>query len=198
MPPSVRYRELARRVNVLERRLPRVNPTGEYSSKQYDSVLAFRLLAHAEVEACIEDLARNALLGAFRAYKLDGRARLPLLAVASFSAAGKPGGVVAEGDADFGHWLGLAVTAHGKRIADNNGIRERNIAALLLPVGIQLPEIDPLWLAEIDAFGHRRGDAAHRSWGTQQPPDPVSEKSSIRFVVTGLRAIDSRLSDLAK
>ena len=77
--------------------------------------------------------------------------------------------------------------------AENNGIRERDILRLLLPVGITTQDIDPTWLATTSSFGRARGDTAHRSNQVDRPPDPKSELDTVTQIVEGLLDIDNML-----
>ena len=63
----------ARRVNQLGRTmLPRPSPTGSYSTADYDRTLGFVLLAHAELEACMEDIAAEAAVECFDRWAHQG------------------------------------------------------------------------------------------------------------------------------
>ncbi len=117
------------------------------------------------------------------------------MAVAAFYGGGKLpklGGV----REDFDACLQRAVTAHVAQVTRNNGVREHNITAMLLPAGMLDGELDPLWLTSLDNFGQSRGDVAHQSHRTQTPPDPVTEKRTVQSLVAGLRSVDARLVQL--
>ena len=75
----------------------------------------------------------------------------------------------------------------------NQGIRERDILKLLLPVGIAAREIDSTWLATTNSFGSARGGTAHRSNQVDHPPDPMNELSIVTQILNGLSDIDERL-----
>lgn len=50
----------------------------------------------------------------------------------------------------------------------NNGIREKNLAALAIPLGLDAGNIDNTWLNELDAFCSLRGAFAHMSRTSQR------------------------------
>src|SRR3546814_13221 len=58
MARSTRFIELKRRLRALrDNMLPaKFSPTGDYSARQLDRTRGYRLLAHAEIEAFIEDV----------------------------------------------------------------------------------------------------------------------------------------------
>jgi hypothetical protein len=201
MARSVRFRELQVRATELRLHLlPRTDPTGSYTARQYDRVRAFRLLAHAEIEACLEDLAVAAATRCYSDWCTDGRPRTVLLALAAyhdrqFPAIPASTTVVPSDSLDMR--IETAKNDYCTRIIGrNNGIRERNVLGILLPVGVAAADFDPGWLATIDSFGSQRGDTAHRAGRTQQPPDPVSEADTVHQIIEGIRTVDARLEEL--
>lgn len=206
MPQSARYRALGPRITELRHHLlpATFDPTLPYSDRQDDRIRGFRLLAHAELEACIEDLVRETVVSAWKGWQSDQKPRTCLMALVAYY----------EGD------LGslpdrLDPTKPGKKLihlADrvdrarnhhinqvvfkNHGIREPNLLSMLLPVGILESDINRTWLATIDSFGTERGATAHQSGRAQQKPDPEQELRTVRAIAKGLAALDSRLTAL--
>lgn len=81
----------------------------------------------------------------------------------------------------------------------NNGIRERNVLSILLPIGVHTSELNNTWLATIDSFGQVRGETAHGSaLKPHTPPDPANERAVVSQIVTGIAAIDKRLAALRR
>jgi hypothetical protein len=74
--------------------------------------------------------------------------------------------------------------------------KEKDLLRLLLPIGVREYQIDRTWIATMDSFGSARGDIAHQSFRTQQPPDPANELATVRQIVDGLRKIDALVSQL--
>jgi hypothetical protein len=179
------------------------DPTGSYSDRQFDRARGFRLLAHAEIEACIEDLATSTATAAYSSWFIDRQPRQCLLALLAYyegalfkmpseistnRASESPLRVRVKAAKD--HYVNWATS-------QNHGIREENILRLLLPVGILESDLDPAWLQLVDAFGTDRGATAHQARRTQHPPDPATELQTVRGIARGLRTIDERLSALA-
>src|SRR6185312_3872597 len=99
MPQSRRYRLLASRLEQLRRTmLPRrFSPKGDYSAAQLDRTRGYRLLAHAEVEAFIEDKASELVSRAFNAWRSDSKPRHTITTLLAFCRiADKSYGTVAE------------------------------------------------------------------------------------------------------
>lgn len=86
MARSRRYVELLSRLGELRRHLlpAKFDPTKPYSRRQYDRVHSYRLLAHAEFESCLEDLARATAQTAWLGFRVDGQPRTCLTALVAF------------------------------------------------------------------------------------------------------------------
>lgn len=86
-------------------------------------------------------------------------------------------------------------------VAKNHGIREQNIIQLLLPVGIELSDLDNVWLASIEAFGRSRGSIAHQSASAHRLtslPDPFSELRTVDALLNGTKDLDEKLNALKR
>ncbi len=59
--------------------------------------------------------------------------------------------------------LDKSINLYKASISQNNGIKEKDILKLLLPIGIPLANIDSVWLASINSFGALRGEIMHNS-----------------------------------
>jgi hypothetical protein len=56
-----------------------------------------------------------------------------------------------------------ATAAHKKLAEDNNGIRQKYLAPLFVPLGLTQQDIDPIWVTQLDDFAEKRGAYAHKS-----------------------------------
>ena len=199
--PSARYKYLIGRLAQLRKRLlPKVfSPTGSYNMQQYDKVRAYRLLAHAEVESYLEDRAREIANNAYNKWSVDHRPRAVLINLLAFHlqqeglSAQKLREVLGGTRQHTGDSVKSATQAYNKMLSDNHGIKEENVLRILLPLGIEAEDIDSVWLSAIHAFGTNRGETAHTSIRTQQPPDPESEFRVVSSIVGGLRKLDRKL-----
>jgi RiboL-PSP-HEPN len=205
MARSQRFRELQKRLTELRRHLlPRTSLTGAYTARQYDRVRAFRLLAHAEIEACVEDLVFKVATESFQRWKLDSRPRTCLVALVAYYEGSFPPTPTSILQPSQNPTLDLleARIERAKNhycnqiIRNNHGIREHDLLSMFFPVGITDTDLDNAWLATVDSFGQTRGETAHRAGRTQQPPDPVDERDTVDQIVAGLGVVDARLTAL--
>lgn len=81
---------------------------------------------------------------------------------------------------------------------ENHGIKEKNLLALLLPIGVAHKVIDPRFLADMDSFGALRGAAAHTSTKTavRQGLNPADELARVDRLKAGILALDDQIEQL--
>lgn len=169
-----------------------------------DRLHAYRVLAHAEVEAFIESLAgtildvtevgvQNGMIthaghhlvvqwAANRLRSDAAKARYPLFdrqqAIAAASA----------GSQD----LRSAIDSHRERIRQNHGVKAANVRQLLIPLGYR-DEFFSLGLLDLlDDFGEKRGAVAHTSGlvGVQNWPTGSSEIARCEALLPGLKRLE--------
>lgn len=155
-----RFAELSERIDDLHFRfVPPLEPTGTYSDAEYDSMSAFRLLVHAEIERFIEALIEDAL------------AEFPQK-INSWKNLGCSSDLVD------------ALVIHTERelkkfIKNNNGVKSKNILEMLRPIGLSGTHLDNLWLQTMDTYGEVRGSHAHNSRRAITPIDPQTEQNLV-------------------
>ncbi len=201
MANSTRFRKLRTRIGELRRHfLPRdFDATGAYTTRQFDHARAFRLLAHAEIESFLEDVAFDTVNMAFQAWVDNGIITLPLVAMVAYAEQNL--GIVPDRktkiEKDLVDRLERSLSKfNGYAKAGNHGIKEKDVLKLLLPVGMSERDIDSTWLATTSSFGRARGETAHRSNQVDRPPDPRTEFDIVIQILEGLADIDERLLKL--
>jgi hypothetical protein len=170
-------------------------------------VRSYLVLSHAEIEACIEDLARNVLAKAKKRWQESGRARSSLVAVVAYHEGGfgqparkLPTPSTQKPALTLDQRIKVACSAYDEYARkDNHGVREQNLLRLLLPVGVREEDLDLSWVAEMNSFGIQRGMVAHgeaKSVSVQIDPDVA--RGQVEGVVKGLRNLDELLARLAR
>ena len=48
-------------------------------------------------------------------------------------------------------------------VRGNHGVKEKNFKRLILPLGVEIDELDGTWLTNLDNFGASRGETAHKT-----------------------------------
>lgn len=212
---SSRYEALRGRVKELRRCLlpARFSDLGVYHDAARTTVraLSFRVMAHAEVEAYLEERSLEIANAAAVAWRVQQRVSLTTLSLLGFSGhhlSTPPDTLKAPGKnqekswpdrTQIGNRLKNAIEAYVKYVRiDNHGVRERQLMAMLIPLGIAPSDLDPLAVADIDNFGHQRGETAHSSTAGQLTIgiDPKAEFDAVQKIIRHLGSVDTLLDAL--
>ena len=215
MPQSLEFRKFEARIKQLRRHLlPKAfSLTGDYSPRQLDMAMAYRLLCHAEIENHIENSSKKVVLSKTLEGK-SGISNFTCLTLLAYHRIGWEGLQVGAEDTipvakidspnsfklPLGKILDEAISEYvGRIINSNHGVRTENLHRLLKPIGIDFDNVDETWLATIDEFGKARGHTAHKSAvGVTRPIDPKDELDRVELILIGLRNLDTSLKQLIK
>ena len=207
MSRSARFITLTKELNRLKKQfLPKINPTGIYSDRQLALTIAYRVLAHAEIEAYLEDRVKQLAIDAKRDWDNQGKTSRTLLSLLAFSgemmdvppdtlSPVRGSKIVALEQIK----IDSAINCFIRTINQNHGVKEANILSLLLPIGIDSDDLDSALLADLNTFGEQRGLVAHSSatsYRTRQPPDPADELNRVQQITQGLLQIDELINTL--
>ncbi|WP_394219115.1 HEPN domain-containing protein [Halobacillus trueperi] len=175
--------------------------------QELDMCRGYRVLCHAEVESYLEDRALE-LLGHsrnnwFRLKKVS-TSLLSLFAHYKFLDNPEINGYEDVGDRSNNRKYMKLDEKIGKICADfkeekikmNHGLKQKNLISLLVPLGVDVFELDTAWLSTMDSFGSRRGETAHTSVNTQQPIDLRNEKSDLEIIKHGLKELDELIDEM--
>ncbi|MFE6897080.1 hypothetical protein ACFVFJ_09440 [Streptomyces sp. NPDC057717] len=200
---SPRYKDMSRRITELRHNLlpARFDPLGLYSDRVHERTRAFRVLTHAEFESFIEDRALEVVTQAHSEWKRTGRIRPSLLGLMSHwdSAPQIPDAISDLGDnsSKYPTLPARIKAAKGNYTTyiktRNNGIKQKNLLLILLPLGVTKGEINADWLDDTESWATDRGKVAHTSAKMQVQLDPKIELSIVRKVRDGFREIDKIL-----
>ena len=197
---SKRYGRLRSRVAELQNNLlpflpvPPASRTA-YTDQELDATRAYIVLAHAEIEAFCEDIVRNRAISAKTFFDNAGQVSTVLRRLVSYYV-GKNRRSWSEVRAPSPSTVTSAAESHFAAIRDNNGIKRTNLERLLYPLGVVEAQMNTTWLAQMDSFGARRGDVAHRDVGAVTAPDPLSEVTAVGHLLVGLLTLDRILGQL--
>lgn len=214
MARSARFRSLERQLRLLRKYfLPaRLDPTATYNPRQIALARAYRVLAHAEIEAYLEERVRSIAQDAVSKWKKTGQANRIILGLVAFSGKNMetpPTTLSPPHENQKKAWLekielnqkiNSAVDAFSYALIKNHGIKEANILRLLIPIGISPDTLDSTWLADMNSFGEMRGEAAHLSPASPSVtniPHPVEELATVKRLLAGLAEVDEEIDKLS-
>jgi hypothetical protein len=167
--PSASFSTLASSVQELKRiYLNDALSTNALTPDHQELARAFVILAHSELEHYVEGACRGLAQDALKA-AVAGNYGKASIAMITFSGIGalRGGSTLSNGrnkkprglPARFGEAHAALLTA----IDGNHGIREKHLATLAIPLGLDANTLDNTWLNELDTFCSYRGFFAHMS-----------------------------------
>ncbi|WP_217382691.1 hypothetical protein [Streptomyces sp. NK08203] len=192
-------KKLRRRLTELEILLPEETPRNLYARDKQDSMLGYRLLCHAEMEGFLEALVRLVMEEVWDTAKKTsaitpaGQAMIDFKDRCEFP----PKSLRKTPTAPLDRLKGIANDVLN-RASKNNGVTEKDILNLFLPLGINPDDLDVSWLEVMSDFGRSRGDVAHNSWEnhTQYDTTPANEKDAVGYCLLGLTALVALADDI--
>jgi hypothetical protein len=209
--PSVEYRRLKKHVANLERALlPPATVLADPSTNlstigglDYRTA-GFLVLCHAEFETYLEDRSRNIAELARTRWLSQKRKSLTLTTISLVAYYGKgniPSAVPKVSHKDFATsditpLIRDATDEHLSHVNSNNGIKEKDVVRLLLPIGLRISQMSAFAIAELNAYGAVRGKIAHRSHSIRAALNARDERDRAQRVLNELLAIDTALSHL--
>ena len=174
------------------------SPVGLYNDETYEKVAAYTLLIHAEIEHYFEEVALSIAQTAFKKWDANKTASRTLVALTAYDE--KQFKSIPESTNDKNNILEdlefrikhsfHAYVAYVR--AKNHGIKERNILALFLPIGLMIDDFDNNLLIALDNFGTSRGSIAHSTKAKQQITPPDAE-ATVQLIQNYMAAFDNML-----
>jgi len=168
-------------------------------------------MVHAEMESYIEDRVRDVAVAATRfwgRYKLANRTVLGLIAFSDQKMDKPPESLNPVQPTQKRDWsskldlskkIASATEVFYSAVESNHGIKEKNLLRLLLPIGIEVESLDPVWIADMDSFANDRGEVAHKSaakYRAKQVIDPESVLKKAESLLEGLKLLDDEIEKL--
>jgi predicted nucleotidyltransferase len=208
MRPSRRYKEMARAIEHLRTALlpGTFSDTGTYARPRHVHIrtVSFRVLAHAEIESYLEDRASEIHGVAWELWKKYRQPSHTLTCLLGFSGVSTfpPAESLTVLSGGQRHYVDIAIpldkanNVWKDNLRRNNGLRERDVLSLLLPIGVQHSILDQTLLNDLNSFGSARGEVAHTSTvGVTTFFDPKTEYSRVLQILEALSGLDEALED---
>jgi hypothetical protein len=152
---------------------------------------AYRVLAHAEIQHFLEDLAWLVVKAAETRWLAGNGINAQLQAVIAFSGitCEKPPTSLPKGAFTSSQmFVQRAISRYASVRKDNNGVKSADILTLFVPVGLAPSDFDPAWLGDMSTYGQNRGDLAHKSprvGGLLWTLDPATELNAVQHILVG-------------
>lgn len=191
--------KLKRRLSELEILLPDETSRNIYPRDKQDSMLGYRLLCHAEMEGFIEALVRLVMEDVWDTAKKTGNITPAGKQMLDFKDRCEfpPNSLRRKPAAPIDRLKGIAGDVLN-RSSRNNGVTEKDVLNLFLPLGVNPSDLDISWLEVMSDFGKSRGDVAHNSWENHAQYDttPAKEKDAVDYCLLGLSTLVTLADDI--
>jgi hypothetical protein len=190
----------------------KLSPTGVYKNPERVSIhsLGYRILSTAEIEHFIEDRCVEVAKTALASWRARRHLSQTILHLAAFSGMRFPPppdtvnptpGFQKDWDdlVSPNHRIDRCVSHYVRYVTkENNGVREKNLMKMLVPLGIDPRMVDQTFISRLDNLASLRGDAAHLSTrhAVRIGVDPATELKRVTDLKTGLRAVDATIDAL--
>lgn len=199
---SRRFRQLRIRLHQIQAGLELENVPA--NQNDVDRIHSYRLLAHAEIQSYLEDLAEGILSVSEESLLQRGKVTHAAHHLTVFESVLKLAQKYSAQQATYPLFsrqsavtinassLESALGSHRKRIKKNNGVKQADLKILMGPLGYRDSWYVPGFLDQMSAFGERRGDVAHNSGliGAAVLPTGLGEVAMVGALMPGLNDLD--------
>ncbi|WP_438869486.1 HEPN domain-containing protein [Pseudomonas sp. L1(2025)] len=195
MSNTLRFAELSKRLVELEDHLitKEFSEIGDYEEHVKDKARGYRLLAHAEVESYLEDVVMQVADKTLAKWQESSVGSKELISVLASL----------KNDPDISdkrlnalkttqEVVNFSFVTFKQRIVKNNGIKEKDVKALMGPIGIDIEASMPELLPLLDSFGTKRGEVAH-STSLKKEINPKDEVADVRNIYDHLERLDKSM-----
>jgi len=213
MAYSDQYRALTGEISRLRNDLlPRYfRQNANYDREYITRTIAYHILVHAEIESYLEERAWETALKAVQKWKNTNKANRIVLALVAFSGRmmdKPPDSILPEQPSQADSWdekislskkVRLSVRDFYYTVNNNHGIKETNLIHLLLPIGVNVDELDTVLVADLNSYGVSRGEFAHKTsqaYSTTMQVDPREELEKARKIIKNIASIDTIFNNL--
>ncbi len=155
---STDYQNLVKNIHTIDSEFRTFSKEDSSNPENQRKLRACISLIHAELETYFEIIAQKVI----ESYELN---RLPRNKVGKLSYAIALYNIKAyEGSLDnVNDRLKICVNIYKQSVSKNNGIKEKDILKILLPIGFPFINIDNTWLSTVNSFGAFRGELIHKN-----------------------------------
>lgn len=188
------YKVLKKRIDEIEKNILKLLKSCKTntSSSYQDLVKSYILLVHAELENYIETICQGIISKSKALYDSKQRITKPILSLATMSEK-----IFKEEDQQYNTTkkrLDKLFSNYNATLANNNGIKEKDLDKLLPIIGIEMEEVDDTLLSQLNAFGKTRGQIAHKT--TKVIRDFKNEQEVVEALLTNLLDLDEKFEKL--
>lgn len=194
--PTKQYEHLEGRFKILRSVfLPeKFSPTGDYGDEIFEKVRAYKALTHAELEYYFEQIGITVAKKAYADWDSNGAVSKALIALTVYYS-GQYAPIPTQktgnnSDINLDVRINKAFTEYCRNVnAENNGIKEKNLLKLFLPIGIEIDSIPDDLIIASNNYGVIRGEIVHTT-RTKQNLTPEDALSAAEDILNHVKVFD--------
>jgi len=97
------------------------------------------------------------------------------------------------GQEDYITRISNSINSYKSNVNQNNGIKEKDILKIILPIGYPYDEIDSTWITTLNSFGSLRGKLIHSSMSKIKNLIGYDyfDETILKIIIPGIRKIDN-------
>lgn len=170
------------------------SPTGDYSDEIFEMSRAYKVLTHAELEYYFEQIGMAIAKKAYQDWEDKEVVSKPLVALTVYYS-GQYASIPDQkagnnSDIRLKDRVNKAFTEYCRNVyAENNGIKEKNLLKLFLPIGIDLDSIPDDLIIASNNYGTIRGEIAHTT-RTKQNLTPEDVLAAAEDILSQVKTFD--------
>ena len=176
------------------------SPTGDYRDEIFEMARAYKVLTHAELEYYFEQIGMAIAKNAYQEWEDKGVVSKSLVALTVYYS-GQYASIPDQktgNNSDIGLKVRVnkAFTEYCRNVnAENNGIKEKNLLKLFLPIGIELDSIPDALIIASNNYGIIRGEIAHTT-RTKQNLTPEDALAAADDILNEVKTFDQTIEAL--
>lgn len=155
-----------------------------------DRLQAYILLVHAEIEHFLEELGKEVVQSAVRAS--TPTSCRPLVSRLIYL---KTKGTMEITRLDAA-LINSVTNFYEGVIEGNHGLKALHLMRLFMPLGLTHQDFDVVFLANMEAFGRKRGGIAHGGTRLIQGTQPSTERAKVDDIASDLQSLEITLRSL--
>lgn len=160
----------------------------ELSEREMDLCRGYKVLCHAEMEYYFEEIARIILNESLWNWRNNKKVTLPIVGLlANYEKVDTNDSVSTK--------INKIANDYNNMISKNNhGIKEENLKKIFGNLGIDISELDAVWIAALSSYGSSRGTIAHTSAIIQIPINIQEAVNETDFILQGIEGFETELA----
>lgn len=159
----------------------------ELSEREMDLCRGYKILCHAEMEYYFEEIARIILTESLWNWQNDKKVTLPIVGLlANYEKVDTNESISTKINkiaSDYNNML-------SKR---NHGIKEENLKKIFGNLGVDISELDAIWVATLSSYGSSRGTIVHTSAIVQIPINIQEAINETNIILQGIENFEIEL-----